>query len=111
MHGTGLFRLIMSTEFQYSGDIGSPREQVAQLCQWIDAHIHETIGWADLTRQSGMDYKYLMASFSKYKATTPMTWIRERREQLNTPVAAPVMETHSMAFLLKAASNTDREGR
>jgi hypothetical protein len=34
-------------------------------------------------------------------ATTPMTWIRQRRMQLNTPVAAPVVETHCMAFLLK----------
>ena len=87
----------------------SPREQVAQLCHWIEAHINETIGWADLTRQSGMDHKGLMASFNKYKATTPMTWIRERREQLQTPVAAPVMETHSMAFLLKGAPSASKK--
>jgi len=100
----------MSTEFQYSGDMTSPREQVAQLCNWIEAHINETIGWADLTRQSGMDHKGLMASFNKYKATTPMTWIRERREQLNAPAAAaPVMETHSMAFLLKGAPSASKK--
>ena len=101
----------MSTEFQYSGDMSSSREQVEQLCHWIDAHINETIGWADLTRQSGMDHKWLMTSFSKYKATTPMTWIRERREHLNTPVAPPVIETHSMAFLLKGAQSVDEKSQ
>ena len=80
----------------------SPREQVAQLCHWIDAHIHEVIGWSDLTQQSGMDHKLIMASFNKHMATTPMTWIRQRRAQLNTPVAAPAAETHSIAFLLKS---------
>jgi AraC-like DNA-binding protein len=92
----------MSTEFQYSGDMTSPREQVAQLCHWIDAHIHQDIGWSDLIRQSGMDHKLIMASFNKHMATTPMTWIRQRRAQLNTPVAAPAAETHSIAFLLKS---------
>jgi AraC-like DNA-binding protein len=91
----------MSTEYQYSGDMASPHEQVAQLCQWIDAHIHEPIGWADLIRQSGLDHKLIIAGFNKHMATTPMTWIRQRRVQLNTPVAAPVVETHCMAFLLK----------
>ncbi len=79
----------------------SPHEQVAQLCHWIDAHIHEDIGWSDLTRQSGMDHKLIMASFNKHLATTPMTWIRQRRAQLNGPAPVPDMETHSIAFLLK----------
>ena len=99
----------MSSEFQYSGDMTSPREQVAQLCHWIDAHIHEVIGWDDLTRQSGMDHKLIMASFNKHMATTPMTWIRQRREQLNTPAAAPAAETHSMAFLLKSTLSSDKK--
>jgi AraC-like DNA-binding protein len=99
----------MSTEFQYSGDMTSPREQVAQLCHWIDDHIHEVIGWDDLTRQSGMDHKWLMVSFNKYKATTPMTWIRERREQLNAPAAPAVIETHSIAFLLKSTLSSDKK--
>jgi AraC-like DNA-binding protein len=93
----------MSTEFQYLGDIDSPRKQVAQLCHWIDANIHAPIGWADLTRQSGMDHKLIMASFNKHLATTPMTWIRQRREQLKTAVATPTVETHTIAYLLKGA--------
>ena len=87
----------------------SPREQVAQLCHWIDAHIHEVIGWDDLTRQSGMDHKLIMASFNKHMATTPMTWIRQRREQLKTPAAAPAADTHSMAFLLKSTLGFDKK--
>ena len=93
----------MSTGIQYSCDTSSSREHVAQLCHWIELHIHETIDWTDLTRQSGKDHRWLMASFSKYKATTPMTWIRERREQSNAPVAPPEIETHSIEFLLKGA--------
>ena len=89
--------------------MSSSREQVEQLCHWIDAHINETIGWADLTRQSGMDHKGLMTSFYKHKATTPMTWIRQRREQLNTPAAAPAADTHSMAFLLKSTLSSDKK--
>jgi len=50
-----------------------------------------------------------MASFNKHMATTPMTWIRQRREQLNTPAAAPAAETHSMAFLLKSTLSSDKK--
>ena len=99
----------MPTEYQYSGDMSSPREQVAQLCHWIDVHIHESIDWADLMRQSGMDHKLIMAGFNKYMGATPMTWIRERREQLNTPATAPDMETQSLAFLLKQPSSAKKK--
>jgi len=51
-----------------------------ELCQWIDAHIGEPIGWQQLMKQSGLDYQTIQALFFKYKSTTPMTWIRRRRE-------------------------------
>lgn len=50
------------------------------LCQWIDAHIGEPIGWQQLMMQSGLDFQTIQALFFKYKSTTPMTWIRRRRE-------------------------------
>jgi AraC-like DNA-binding protein len=99
----------MSTEFQHSGDVFLSSEQVAQLCDWIDAHIHESIGWADLTQQSGAEHKTIMASFHKHLATTPMTWIRQRRAQLNIPELAPVVDTHLMAFLRKDAPCSEKK--
>jgi AraC-like DNA-binding protein len=52
------------------------------LCLWIDEHITESIGWADLVAQTGKNHKTLLASFAKHKATTPMTWIRQQRQSL-----------------------------
>jgi hypothetical protein len=34
--------------------------------------------------QTGKDHKTLLASFAKHKATTPMTWIRQQRQTLNS---------------------------
>ncbi len=54
------------------------------LCAWIDEHITESIGWTDLVAQTGKDHKTLLASFAKHKATTPMTWIRQQRQNLKS---------------------------
>ena len=59
---------------------GFNKEQFEELCAWIDAHIQEQIGWSELMHQSGFDHLSIQSSFAKYKATTPMTWIRKRRE-------------------------------
>jgi methylphosphotriester-DNA--protein-cysteine methyltransferase len=61
---------------------GLSKDQFEELCLWIDAHIHEQIGWSELMNESGVDHLAIQASFTKYKATTPMTWIRKRREDL-----------------------------
>lgn len=77
---------------------GSPEQarRMLELCIWIDAHIHESIGWSELMAQSGMDHQELQAAFAKHHFTTPMTWIRKRREELkrkaqnaSVPVALP----------------------
>ena len=92
----------MSTVFHNSSYGSPPCEKVVQLCQWIDANIQEQIGWSDLTRQSGMEHKLIMFSFNKYLGTTPMTWIRQRREQLNKPAARPLVnDTQHGAFALR----------
>ena len=54
------------------------------LCAWIDEHITESIGWTDLVAQTGKDHKTLLASFAKHKFTTPMTWIRQQRQNLKS---------------------------
>ena len=60
------------------------RFQVSQLplenlCAWIDEHIEQPIGWPELMLQSGLSYQALQSLFWRWKATTPMTWIRQRR--------------------------------
>ena len=59
-------------------------QDMHKLCAWIDEHISESIGWTDLVAQTGKDHKTLLASFAKHKATTPMTWIRQQRQTLNS---------------------------
>ena len=51
-----------------------------ELCQWIDDHLEETIGWQQLLAQSGLQYQTIQSLFYKYHSLTPMTWIRRRRE-------------------------------
>ena len=53
--------------------------QLENLCAWIDQHIDESIGWPELIRQSGLSSTALQSLFWRWKATTPMTWIRQRR--------------------------------
>ena len=50
------------------------------LCLWIDAHLGGPVGWQELMSQSGLDHQTINALFYKYESTTPMTWIRRRRE-------------------------------
>jgi transcriptional regulator GlxA family with amidase domain len=56
------------------------KQQLDDLCSWIDAHIGEQIGWQELLVQSGLEYQALQTLFFKHLSTTPMTWIRQRRE-------------------------------
>jgi AraC-like DNA-binding protein len=57
---------------------------IRNLCAWIEEHITESIGWADLVAQTGKNHKTLLASFAMHKATTPMTWIRQQRQTLKS---------------------------
>ena len=59
---------------------GFNKEQFDELCSWVDEHVQEQIGWSELIRESGFDHLSIQSSFAKYKATTPMTYIRKRRE-------------------------------
>jgi AraC-like DNA-binding protein len=56
------------------------------LCDWIDQQIDQPIGWSELSGFCGADHMELQAAFAKYKATTPMTWIRKRRQELSLEV-------------------------
>ena len=54
---------------------------------WIDGHIGEPIGWQQIMAQSGLDFQTLQMLFFRYKSTTPMTWIRHRREAIQSKSA------------------------
>ena len=56
------------------------KQQFEALCLWINAHLEEPIGWQQLMAQSGLEYQAIQALFFKFESTTPMTWIRHRRE-------------------------------
>ena len=56
------------------------RQQFDALCVWIDAHLEEPLGWQELMAQSGLEYQAIQTLFFKFQSTTPMTWIRHRRE-------------------------------
>ncbi len=63
------------------------KKQFDDLCIWIDAHVNEPIGWQQIMAQSGLDFQTLQALFFHYKSTTPMTWIRHRREAVKSKLA------------------------
>ncbi len=61
-----------------------------ELCAWIDAHLHEPLGWQELMAQSGLDHQTLNALFYKFQSNTPMAWIRKRRLLSQIPSQAPL---------------------
>lgn len=73
----------MSSQVHHSQQ-GFNKDQFEQLCAWIDEHIQEQIGWSELMHESGFDHLSIQSSFAKYKATTPMTYIRKRREDFKS---------------------------
>lgn len=63
------------------------RQTLEELCDWIDAHLHEPLGWQELMAQSGLDHQTLNALFFKFQSSTPMAWIRKRRALRLGPTA------------------------
>ena len=52
-----------------------------ELCFWIDNNLNNEIGWAELVSESKLTHSELQFLFSKHLKTTPMTYIRSRREE------------------------------
>ena len=73
----------MLIQFQSGTKPQTSEQQLEKLCAWIESHIDESIGWPELTLQSGLDFHNIQYLFSRFKSTTPMTWIRHRRVELN----------------------------
>ena len=77
------------------------KHEFEDLCAWIDAQIDEPLGWQELMQQSGLDHQTIKALFFKYASTTPMTWIRRRREARAT---APRYAVHATRALQHQAA-------
>lgn len=63
------------------------KQALDRLCTWIEAHLDEPIGWQELMRESGQDFKTIHQWFFRYTSMTPMTWIRRLRERRSRPPA------------------------
>jgi transcriptional regulator GlxA family with amidase domain len=58
----------------------SKRERLDVLCKWIDANLDRRIDWTELVEASGMGHIELQNQFSTHFKTSPMQWIRVRRQ-------------------------------
>jgi AraC-like DNA-binding protein len=64
------------------------QERLKNLCEWIDQNINRSIGWAELSAQSGMGHLELQREFGAQLQTSPMQWIRSRRRELEQTTLA-----------------------
>ncbi len=80
------------------------RQTFDELCNWIEVHLHEPIGWQELMVQSGLDHQTLNALFFKFLSTTPMAWIRKRREHQLPAQAAPAPARRLLRAVSAAAA-------
>jgi len=56
---------------------------LAEICNWIDKNTSPNIDWTELIETTGLSHKELQFLFDKYLNTTPMTYIRQRRNENN----------------------------
>ena len=56
-------------------------QKLDEICAWIDANLHERIGWPELTKVSGLSHMEIHSLFHIHKRTSPMQWIRQQRQK------------------------------
>lgn len=54
---------------------------LVEICAWIDKNIETNIGWGVLSEASELNHKELQILFERYLQTSPMTYIRKRKEE------------------------------
>jgi len=59
------------------------RRLLDELCFWIDSHIDTKFGIKELVEKTNLSISDLQYLFEKYKQTTPMTYIRHKRNIFN----------------------------
>jgi AraC-like DNA-binding protein len=71
------------------------QNRLKTLCVWIDQNINRSIGWAELSAQSGMGHLELQREFGAQLHTSPMQWIRSRRRELEQTTLAELFVRQS----------------
>ena len=51
-----------------------------ELCTWIDEHLDTTLGLKEILSKTNLSSTDLQYLFEKYRQTTPMTYIRHKRD-------------------------------
>ena len=64
-----------------AGDAGSRRRCLGPLCEYIVAHLSDTITLSTLERFSGLSARTLQLAFREVHGCSPMSWVREQRLQ------------------------------
>ena len=59
----------------------SNTEKIEALCVWIAENCDSSIGWEQLSKQSGLSHKELISLFQIHQHQTPMAYIKNVREQ------------------------------
>ena len=79
-------------------------EKIEALCVWIEKNSDKSIGWEQLSTQSGLTHKELIALFKIQKNQTPMAYIKNVREQKKKD-----SPHHPQASLFNSLSKTENK--
>lgn len=82
----------------------SNTEKVEALCVWITENCDSSIGWEQLSKQSGLSHKELISLFQIHKHQTPMAYIKNVREQKKKD-----LPRYPQANLFKSINKTGKE--
>ena len=84
MRPTAFYVLVMENNVTFDPFADTRNKQLLdELCIYISNNTHNNIGWAELVAQSKLSHTQLQYLFNKHLQTTPMTYIRKRREESN----------------------------
>ena len=63
------------------GQPGVSQAEFHDWCLWLGQHVDELIGWPALISQFGRNHADIHSVFLHYSKLTPMSWMRQQREQ------------------------------
>ena len=63
------------------GPPGVGQAEFHDWCLWLSQHADELIGWPALINQFGRNHADIHSVFLHYSKLTPMSWMRQQREQ------------------------------
>ena len=60
--------------------IENDAKKLTQICDWINEHLNESIGWVQLSQSCGLSHAEIQRLFQSQLRVSPMQWIRQQRE-------------------------------